>query len=310
MPIIPRCWPAFATSRPTAYSPIAQILYIDSDGQSKKVYCLAGDERSIAADCSRLTGMDRLKPAMERRGFRVTTTYSEFHEWFRKLTGVQPKAMDMFNQTVAVKDIQRLNDFIREHMLENRPWGERVQNLLTHFSELSAAHQSLVRVRKQFELLQPIAMHGAAYREKAAALDEAEQLLEAAGPFFRQRTIDLFEPARDEWLAEKSRAEEVEAAAWSRISPPPATPQRKLQNEIEQQGGARLREIPGLIRLEESYLAAKRDADRRFHAALEAAGIRDRAATPERFAAVRRNCRRSSRTSSRNWPRESRGGTS
>ena len=46
--------------------------------------------------------MDRLKQRMEKRGFRATATYNEFHGWFQKATGIQPKAMDMFNQTVAV----------------------------------------------------------------------------------------------------------------------------------------------------------------------------------------------------------------
>jgi uncharacterized protein YPO0396 len=36
--------------------------------------------------------------------------------------------MDIFNQTVAVKDIQSLNRFIREHMLESKPWGEKVES--------------------------------------------------------------------------------------------------------------------------------------------------------------------------------------
>ena len=266
---------------------IAQVLYVDSDGQAKKVYCLANDERSIATDCSRIISMDRLKQQMERRGFRVTTTYNEFHDWFRKLTGVQPKAMDMFNQTVAVKDIQRLNDFIREHMLEAKPWGERVESLLRHFSELSTAHQSLVRVRKQFELLEPIAEHGAAYRDRATTLEEAEQVLEAAHPFFCQKTIDLFVPTRDEWAVEIARLQELKRQLTRELEGV-RDACRRLQNDIEQQGGARLREIPGLIRIEEAHLAAKRDNHRRFHDAIQAAGIDGTIDSAAQFADVRR----------------------
>ena len=94
---------------------LAQVLYL-SDGGVEKVYCFAGDDRSIAHDFSGLKGMDRLTQETKRRGFKATTKYSEYFEWFRKATGVKEQAMDMFNQTVAVKDIQRLNDFIRKHI--------------------------------------------------------------------------------------------------------------------------------------------------------------------------------------------------
>jgi predicted ATPase with chaperone activity len=63
------------------------------------------------------------------------------------------KAMDMFNQTVAVKDIESLNKFIRGHMLEAHDWREKVNRLLTHFHDLSVAHQELVRARKAEALL-------------------------------------------------------------------------------------------------------------------------------------------------------------
>ena len=113
---------------------VALLLYLNSEGRAEKVYCFAPDERSIAADCAGLASTERLRQQMERRGFRATTNYAEYHSWFTRATGVRPKAMDMFNQTVAVKDIQSLNRFIRDHMLEAKPWGEKVDSLLDHFT--------------------------------------------------------------------------------------------------------------------------------------------------------------------------------
>src|SRR5205823_3365954 len=107
---------------------------------------------------------------------------------------VKAKAMDMFNQTVAVKDIQSLNRFLRDHMLEAKPWDERVEELLNHFTQLSEAHRSLVSVRRQAELLEPVAEKGAAYREQSAQLQEINVLLAAAEPYFRQKTIELYMP--------------------------------------------------------------------------------------------------------------------
>jgi uncharacterized protein YPO0396 len=92
---------------------VAQVLYLNSDGRADKVYCLAPEEKSIATDCAGLKGTG-VRQQLEKRGFRATTVYNEYHNWFMRATGIRAKAMDMFNQTVAVKDIQSLNKFIRE----------------------------------------------------------------------------------------------------------------------------------------------------------------------------------------------------
>ena len=103
---------------------IAVVLHLTGDGRVEKVYCIAPAEKSIADDLGGLKGMDRLRQQIEKRGFWATTSYTEYHARCAKITGVLPKAMDVFNETVAVKDIQSLNRFIREHMLEAKPWGE------------------------------------------------------------------------------------------------------------------------------------------------------------------------------------------
>jgi uncharacterized protein YPO0396 len=68
---------------------IAEILYLTVEGHPDKVYCFSTDERSIAADCAGLTSMEKLKQQMVRRGFRATTSFTEYHSWFVRATGVQ-----------------------------------------------------------------------------------------------------------------------------------------------------------------------------------------------------------------------------
>ena len=242
---------------------VAQVLYLAADGSPEKVYCLANDERSVADDCARLAGTERVRQQMEKRGFRATTSYTEFFSWFQRLTGVRPKAMDMFNQTVAVKDIQSLNRFIREHMLEAKPWHEKIQSLQTHFTQLSDAHLSLVRVRKQFVLLAPLVEKGVAYKERATELAKVERLLNAADSYFRQRTIDLFEPACIAKEQEIVRLGE-QKKAYSDTLKKRHEEVRHLTNEIEQAGGDRLKQLPLLIEQQDSFVRAKQGVWQRF----------------------------------------------
>jgi uncharacterized protein YPO0396 len=194
--------------------------------------------------------------------------------------------MDVFNQTVAVKDIKSLNGFIREHMLEAKPWGEKVDGLLGHFTQLNEAHQSLLRVRRQSELLEPIVTVGATYGEHAQRREQLQRLLEAVDPFFRRKTVELLTPecqARREAMARaRARKEQLD-----RDLAELQEECRRLRNEIEQAGGERLRQIPLLIQNHETQAAAKREANRRYHDALREAGIGEQVADAARFAVVR-----------------------
>jgi uncharacterized protein YPO0396 len=264
---------------------LAQILYL-SDGGVEKVYCFAGDERSIARDCTGLKGMDKLPQEMKRRGFRATTKYTEYFEWFRKATRVKDQAMDMFNQTVAVKDIQRLNDFIRKHMLEAKPWSEKVDELFKHFKDLSDAHRELERVRQQRDLLEPIERHGEAFRTQAEALKRVERLVAATESYFPSRIIVLFEPE----IARREIELEVARTDQQRLKGEIAAGQdecRRLKNEIEHAGGERMRQIPLLIRNHEIEAAGKRAAHKRLFDLLHDAGISEPVSDAPTFDAVR-----------------------
>jgi uncharacterized protein YPO0396 len=264
---------------------VAVLLYVTTDGGAEKVYCFAPTERSIATDCAGLTSTEKLRQQMEKRGFRATTSYTEYHSWLVKATGQRAKAMDVFNQTVAVKDIRSLTGFIREHMLEAKAWGDKVDSLLNHFTQLSEAHQSLVRVRQQFQMLDPVATLGGAYQEQSQQLEQAQRLLDAADSYFRQKTIDLFVPEcaarRTELLIVRSKKAQLgrDIAAVQEEC-------RRLKNELEQAGGERLRQIPLLIQTHETQAQTKRTANQRYHDALRTAGIVDSVTSAVAFADV------------------------
>jgi len=252
---------------------LVEMLYL-SDGGAEKVYGFSDGDRSIARDCAGLKGIEKLPQEMKRRGFKATTKYSEYSQWFRKATGIKEQAMDMLNQTVAVKDIQRLNDFIRKHMLEATPWSEKVDELFKHFKDLSDAHRELERVRQQRDLLEPIEKYGTAFRQQAEELRRAERLQAAAESYFPQKIVELFEPeiARGQVELQEVRDEQ------ERLKSEIVAGQdecRRLKNEIEQAGGERMRQIPLLIDTHAAQAAAKRAEFGRFMRALHDAGLRE-----------------------------------
>ena len=55
--------------------------------------------------------------------------------------------MDLFHQTVSMKSVGNLNEFVRNHMLEPVDASERVKAIIAHFEDLTKAHDAVRRAR-------------------------------------------------------------------------------------------------------------------------------------------------------------------
>ena len=62
----------------------------------------------------------------------------------------------MFHQTVSMKSVGNLTDFVRSHMLEAFEVETRIEALIDHFDDLNRAHDAVLKAKKQIELLKPI----------------------------------------------------------------------------------------------------------------------------------------------------------
>jgi len=90
---------------------MAQVLYSGADGKIEKIFCFAKGEKDIAVDFEGLKSIDQISPKLESRGIKTTKTFLQYHKWMLTETQMRGKAMDVFNQTVAVKDIRSLTEF-------------------------------------------------------------------------------------------------------------------------------------------------------------------------------------------------------
>ena len=64
--------------------------------------------------------------------------------------------MELFHQTVSMKSVGNLTDFVRAHMLEPFDAAADVRKLIDHFEDLTAAHDAVIKARTQLEALTPI----------------------------------------------------------------------------------------------------------------------------------------------------------
>ncbi len=251
---------------------MAQVLYSGVDGKVEKIFCFAKGEKDIAVDFDGLKSVDQICPKLEARGIKTTKTFLQYHKWMLAETQMRGKAMDIFNQTVAVKDIRSLTEFIRCHMLEASDWQDRIDDILNHFQQLSDSHRMLVDAREQAEALQPVVAAGVDYQNLKAALDVREKVERASEAFFRTRTAQLFSEAKATRQTEQETLAREVAHTGQELEQ--CEDQiRRLRNDIEHAGGERLRSLPFLIQQKEQDSRRRRERAERYQKALAKAGI-------------------------------------
>jgi len=252
---------------------LTQVLFLRTDGSDDKVYAIADSEHGLKGVLQGLLKSDQVAKHLRKITYKTTKTYNEYLGWIKKRTGMRGKAIDMFNQTVAVKDIQSLNDFIRKHMLESNNWNDRIKQLLSHFNDLSAAHQELVRAQQQIELLTPIQELGVEYHQRSEQFEQLNGDLEAAESFFPTQFVNIFEP---EIETQKANVDSM-GTTIERLDGELTTQQesiRQLKNEIDNAGGERLKALPALIENERLRLSTKKIQFEQFHELLQVCRIK------------------------------------
>ena len=92
---------------------------------------------------------------------------------FRRRFGIDgEQALELFHQTVSMKAVGDLTDFVRTHMLEPFPVEDRIRHMIAHFEDLTRAHEAVLKARAQIERLTPIVADCDAHAALAAEIDD------------------------------------------------------------------------------------------------------------------------------------------
>ncbi len=253
-----------------------QVLHLDSNNKVKKFYAFDGKhERGIAEDLGNITEGSSVLATLKKRGFQATDSYTRYFEWLRRTIRCRPKAMDMFNQAAWVKDVEQLDSFVREQMLEKKPWDDKVSKLLEHFAELNEAYTTLVSIRDQEKMLQPIVSLGEEFSAYHGQLLQAKLQLDATSLYFKSATVELLTPLCQQWQqrlsvldGEIKQVDDQIQQAMRAVA--------KLDLEISGAGGLRMQELPGLIATEKQLADLKRNSRIQFESLLKNAEIEER----------------------------------
>ncbi|MHB1444980.1 MAG: ATP-binding protein [Acidimicrobiales bacterium] len=213
-------------------------------GQPDRLYVVSDSALSIRSHFfgfgSELAG---LKRRLRAAGARVSDTFPEYGREFRRRLGIESEqAMELFHQTVSMKAVDDLTEFVRSHMLEPFDTKAHIDTLVEHFENLTRTHEAVVRARLQLQMLTPLVVDLDAYDQATVALGRLADRQEALPVFFAEQARQVFSARIEELAGDMGRIEEAIAAADGDLGGLRAD-QTRLQIEIAGHGGSRLAAI-------------------------------------------------------------------
>src|SRR6266567_881411 len=106
----------FRNGRENKSVTLAQILWIKSNGDTAKLFIIEPRALTIVGDLAGFPSIAAIKETLTDRGIETVDKFNIYSERFHRLLRLNAdrNPMNIFNQTVAVKDIKNLTQFIRD----------------------------------------------------------------------------------------------------------------------------------------------------------------------------------------------------
>ena len=168
---------------------IAQVFWMkasDMAGQPDRFFVTADSDLSISPHFSDFgSEMAQLRKRLRAHpGVRIHDGFPEYGKDFRRRLGIESEqAMELFHQTVSMKSVGNLTQFVREHMLEPFDAARATRDIVDHFEDLTRAHEAVLRAQAQLDALTPLLADCDAH-DKVAAETTALTAQREALPFY------------------------------------------------------------------------------------------------------------------------------
>lgn len=254
---------------------LAQVFHQkDKAGQPDRFFVTSTKMLSIEADFTDFgDDLKDLKRRLRASGAELHDVFPDYSRQARRLLGIRSEqAMELFHQTVSMKSVGNLNEFVRQHMLEPVDASAKVQGIVAHFEDLTKAHEAVRRARDQLAALAPLVATSERYDDALTRRADAERQRDAVRLFFAElrstlldAEIDATSTVRDERSVDAAQTEKDRAAA--------AFAREGLVAERAGAGGDRVTELERRAATAREVAVRRRERRTRFDTCTDAARI-------------------------------------
>ena len=255
---------------------LAQVFWLrDPAGQPARLYIVADGPLGIAQHFAQFgTDVADLRKRLRKTpGVDVQDTFPPYAAAFRRRFGIDnEQALELFHQTVSMKSVGNLTDFVRQHMLEAFPTESRIEALVGHFEDLNRAHEAVLKAKAQVAALTPLVADCDRHDGLRAEVARLRTCREALRPYFAQLKLELLDKRLAlldtdlERLAQRIAAD-VELRDRARAK------RDDLKHAIFENGGDRIERIAAELRSLKSERGARAKRAEQYDALAGAVGL-------------------------------------
>lgn len=263
---------------------LAQVFWIkDAAAQPARLYVACERDLSIASDFSAFgPEIAALRKRLKLLGAETFDTFPPYGAWFRRRFGIEnDQALELFHQTVSLKSVGNLTDFVRTHMLEAFDVASRTGALLSHFEDLNRAHEAVLKAKRQVGMLKPLVEDCDRYQDMRHEVNELRACREALRPWFAARKLELL-ALRIASLTEELARHRATVVRLEEHRSSQRIRERELHRARAESGGDRIEAIAIEIHRLQSELNQRKARSDRYGELLRKLGSRP-AVTPEGF---------------------------
>jgi uncharacterized protein YPO0396 len=254
---------------------LAQVFWFkDPHGQPARYFVVADRALAIATDFAEFgSDVAKLRKRLRSGGAEVEDSFPPYGALFRRRFGIaNEQALELFHQTVSMKSVGNLTDFVRGHMLEPFDVAPRIQALIAHFDDLHRAHEAVLKAKRQVELLSPLVADCGRHDELAAQTDALRACREALKPYFAGLKAELLDK-RIAHLAEELARHEDQIRRIDERKAEQQTQERELRRAIADSGGDRIERLAIEIERKQRERQLRFEKSQRYDALRQALGL-------------------------------------
>lgn len=229
---------------------LAQVFWLkDPQGQPARLFVAAERAMAIGDDFAGFgSDITALRKKLRASGCELFDSFPSYGAWFRRRFGIEhEQALELFHQTVSMKSVGNLTDFVRSHMLEPFDVGSRIEALIHHFDDLDRAHQAVLKAKRQLDLLTPLVEDGHRHAALVAEIQVWRDGRDALRPYFARLKGELLD-RRLTLLAEDAARLDTQIERLNAQRDAERTDVANLERALRDNGGDRLEQLTAEIR--------------------------------------------------------------
>lgn len=122
----------------------------------------------------------------------VFETFKDYSNSFRPFFGIKSdKVLELFFQTVSMKNIDKLTVFMRNHMLEDIDFKSDIQAMVQNYDNLTKAYESVQKAKAQLDMLNPMVDDISNYEDLLKEITVLQDCLDFLPFFFTEIKYEL-----------------------------------------------------------------------------------------------------------------------